>query len=99
MEALALSVAGCMAIDVLMILEKSRVPVEALEIDVRGERADDPPRRYTALTLAYRLRGPSAGERSKVERAVRLSRETYCSVLHSLQPDLALEIEISTGEP
>lgn len=98
METLALSVAGCMAIDVLMILEKSRVPLEGLEIGISGERADDPPRRFTSLNLVYRLRGPGAGDRAKVERAVRLSRETYCSVLHTLQPDLELDIEISVGE-
>ena len=97
METLALSLAGCMAIDVLMILEKSRVPVEGLEIDLSGERADDPPRRFTSLNLVYRLRGPGPGDHSKVERAVRLSREKYCSVLHTLQPDLELDIEISTG--
>ena len=37
MEVLLLSLAGCMAIDLRVILEKSRVPVKSLEIDATGE--------------------------------------------------------------
>ena len=45
MEVLLLSLAGCMAIDLLVILEKSRVPVKSLEIDATGERADKEPKK------------------------------------------------------
>jgi putative redox protein len=92
MEALLLSVAGCMAIDVLMILEKGRVPVEELEVVVAGDRAPEPPRRFTSLALEYRLRGPGEDDEAKIRRAIELSRDTYCSVLHTLRPDLELEV-------
>jgi putative redox protein len=82
-----------MSADVLDILGKSRVPVEALEVEVEGRRAESPPRRFLSITMSFRIRGPTAADRPKVERAVNLSRETYCSVLHTLQPDLDLLFE------
>ncbi len=94
MRLLLLSVAGCMAIDVVMILEKSRVPVESLEVEVDGERAETPPRRYRSLSLVYRVEGPGPEHQDKLQRAVDLSRDTYCSVLHSLRDDLELDIRI-----
>lgn len=94
MDALLLSLAGCMGIDVLMILEKSRVPIEALEVSVEGDRRDEPPRRYTALRLEYRVRGPREQDQAKLDRAVALSKDKYCSVLHTLRPDVDLDITI-----
>jgi putative redox protein len=43
---LLLALAGCMAIDVKMILEKTRVPLESNEVEAVGVRADTPPRRF-----------------------------------------------------
>ncbi len=94
MDALLLSLAGCMGIDVLMILEKGRVPVRALEVDVEGTRPDEPPRRFLALRLVYRIEGPGPEHDGRIERAVALSRDKYCSVFHTLRPDLDVEITI-----
>ena len=82
---------GCMSIDVLMVLQKGRVTVNSLETRVEAERAPDPPKHFTRVRLTFVLDGPSPGERSKVDRAIELSREKYCSVLHSLRPDLEFE--------
>lgn len=94
MDGLLLSVAGCMAIDVLMILEKGRVTVRDLSIHVEGDRQPEPPRYFNAVRMTYRIEGPTEDDRGKVDRAVELSRDRYCSVLHSLRPDLALEIQV-----
>jgi putative redox protein len=91
---LLLAFAGCMGADVLDILNKSRVPIGQLEVDVVGTRAPTPPRRFVTIKMVFRLSGPSETDRPKVERALNLSRETYCSVLHSLRPDLELSFEI-----
>lgn len=93
-QVLLLSLAGCMAVDVRMILEKSRVPVESLEVVVEGDRAAEPPRYFHSLRLTYRLRGPSEADQARLERAVQLSRDTYCSVLHTLRPDMSLDVRI-----
>ena len=44
MDLVLMGVAACMAIDVRMILEKGRVPMDGLEMTAEGQRADDPPR-------------------------------------------------------
>ena len=94
MEALLMALAGCMAVDVLMILEKSRVPLQALEVEAVGRRAQMVPKRYVAVTLTYVLEGPSEDDRPKIDRAIDLSREKYCSVLHTLDPELDVDIRL-----
>ena len=76
------------------ILEKSRVPVESLEVLVTGERAETDPRRFRSVQLTYRLEGPGEEDESRIERAVALSRDRYCSVLHTLDPGLPLDIAV-----
>jgi putative redox protein len=91
---LLLSLAGCMGVDVQMILTKSRVPVESLVVDVKGDRAATEPRRFTRIRLVYEVKGPLEEHTARLERAIALSRDKYCSVLHSLRQDIDLEIEI-----
>lgn len=93
-QVLLLSLAGCMGVDVRMILEKSRVPMDALEVVVSGERNEEPPRYFRSVRLTYRISGLRDEDQAKVERAVELSRDKYCSVLHTLRPDLDLDIRV-----
>mgnify|MGYP003341930463 CR=1 FL=1 len=92
------SLAACMGIDVIGILRKKRLKVTSYAIDMHGERAEHPPRRYTRITLTHRLVGQGI-PRKAVEDAIRLSTDTYCSVHHTLRPDLPVDnlIEISEG--
>jgi putative redox protein len=89
MQALAAGLAGCMSIDVVSILEKGRQSITAIEIELSGERAEKPPRRFVSFAIHYRISGEV--EPARVERAIALSRETYCSVWHSLRTDISLE--------
>ena len=93
-QLLLMSLAGCMAIDVLMILQKSRVPVESLEVEAVGERAEDVPKRFHTIRLLYRLTGPSEDHQEKLERAIALSRDKYCSVLHTLDPEIDFDLRV-----
>ena len=86
------AVGSCSAIDVVEILTKGRQPPVELEVQVLGERRAEPPRRYTALRLLYTIRGRV--DRARAERAVSLSLEKYCSVFHSLDPDLRDHTEV-----
>ncbi|HEX6307015.1 MAG TPA: OsmC family protein [Longimicrobiales bacterium] len=92
--ALVLALAGCMAVDVLDITEKMRVPLSGLRVVVEGDRRPDPPRRFTALRQKFIASGVSAEDEPKVRRAIDLSREKYCSVLHSLREDIVLSFEL-----
>jgi putative redox protein len=94
MDHLLLAAAGCMSADVVDILTKGRVNLERMQVEISGTRAPEPPRRFTSIAMVFTLGGPLAADRPKVERAVKMSHETYCSVLHTLRPDLELSFEI-----
>lgn len=94
MTALLLGLAGCMAVDILDISTKSRVALTSLEAHLEGDRAATPPRRYTAVRMRFVAGGVAAADEPKVRRAVDLSAETYCSVLHSLRPDIQITTEL-----
>lgn len=86
-EALAMALAGCMAIDVADIVLKGRHSLKTLEAKIAGERCADPPRRFVSFTLHFVVGG--AVPDHAVQRAIDLSREKYCSVWHSLREDIA----------
>jgi putative redox protein len=87
-EALAVSLAACMAADLVAILTKGRHPLRALETNIVAERADHPPRRFTQVTIAFVIGGEVPS--SAIDRAIALSRDKYCSVWHSLRSDIEL---------
>lgn len=97
-ETLALALAACMGIDVVDILKKGREDLTGCRIRIEGDRRETPPRRYTALRLAIELTGWSLS-RAKAERAVQLSRDTYCSVWSSMAPDIDLMVQLELREP
>lgn len=86
-ETLLCALATCTAIDVVLILEKRRTPIAALEMEVIAERAPESPRRLTKVHLAYRITGPGI-ERSHAERAIEKGVTKYCTVRDTLDPDM-----------
>jgi len=64
-----------------------------LEITVSGLRREEEPRRFVDLHLTFRVSGEGI-DRAKVEHAVSLSIEKYCSVVHTLAPDLVIGYDI-----
>ena len=86
---LLLAMASCSGADVVLILKKMRVMLRSLRVEVEGTRREEEPRRYTGVTLAYHLAGDGL-DQANAERAVTLSLEKYCSVVHSLAPDIAI---------
>lgn len=86
--------AGCMAADIVDIMEKSRTPLASLEARVDAWRAAEPPRRFTRIVLRIIAGGVAEADSPKLQRALDLSRQTYCSVLHTLRPDVELVFEL-----
>lgn len=78
MEMLLVGLAGCSAFDVVHILEKSRAPVTGCTVAVEAERAESDPKVFTRIALTFRVTGRNLAA-DKVERAVALSAEKYCS--------------------
>ncbi len=83
-ELLLVALAGCTAVDVVNILKKKRMPLEHLEIHVRGEQDSEPPWTYKKIHVTYRLKGRGLTEQA-VAQAIELSDTKYCSVSASLR--------------
>jgi putative redox protein len=96
-QLLAFGVAGCMAADLVHILERARVPPTGVQVTFTGERAEKDPRRFVRIRLRFEVTGDVPAE--KVDRALTLSRETYCSVWHSLRPDIELAVSFEVKRP
>lgn len=93
-QQLLLSLASCTAADVVDILAKMRVPLSGLQVDIEGDRMPEPPRFYTAIRMRFTTFGVADADREKVERAILLSEEKYCSVRHSLRSDIRFSSEL-----
>ena len=78
MEMILLGLGGCTAIDVLQMLRKGRSNVTDLRVEVNGERADEVPQVFETIHVHFILRGESLNA-AKVERAIELSANKYCS--------------------
>ena len=83
MELVLIALCSCTASDVVGILRKKREPFTGLEVRAKGERADGYPAVYTSIHLTYTVRGDVS--KKAMEDAVRLSKETYCSVSAMLE--------------
>lgn len=83
------ALAGCEAMDVISILRKKRLEVHAYEIALHGERAADHPRRFTRIEVIHRVTGRGIPV-SALSEAIALSEQKYCSVRHTLRPDLEI---------
>ncbi|AHK46073.1 MULTISPECIES: OsmC family protein [Ensifer] len=78
MELMLIGAGGCSAYDVVHILEKGREPVEDCSVELDADRAEEDPRVFTRIHMHFVVKGRGLSEK-KVERAVALSLEKYCS--------------------
>ena len=78
MEMLLLGVAGCTMIDVVTTLKKMRQELTHCETKVNAERADDHPKVFTDIHIQFLVKGNDLDSK-KVEKAIILSAEKYCS--------------------
>ena len=97
MELMLLGLGSCSAFDVLMILKRGREQVTDCVVELDGQRAETDPKVYTAVELIYKISGKNL-DANKVERAVNLSAEKYCSAskMFGMTAKLTHRIEIIT---
>jgi putative redox protein len=88
-QALGFALAGCMAMDVVHILRKSRHDLKGLKVALSAERAPQDPHRVTSVKLHYSITGDVPAD--QVQRALDLSHDKYCSVWHSMRQDIPFE--------
>ena len=98
MELMLLGVGSCSAMDVMLILRKSRQDVTDCSVEIHGTRAETVPKVFTAIHLHFMVEGRDLAERH-VARAVQLSAEKYCSASLMLQAsvDITHDFEIRSA--
>ncbi|HEU4964658.1 MAG TPA: OsmC family protein [Bacilli bacterium] len=94
MEMLLMGLGGCTGIDIAMILEKGRMTVEEFRMELNAERAEEMPQRFTTIHMHYILKGPDLTP-EKVERAIVLSKDKYCSASASLNAEFKTTFELN----
>jgi putative redox protein len=92
MQLLAHAIMGCMAMDVVHILKKGRHDLQGMRIEFDGVRAETHPKRYVSVHLIFNIQGNVPVD--AVERAIALSKSTYCSVSNTLRPDLEFTTKV-----
>jgi putative redox protein len=83
MQLVLMGLAGCSAVDVQLILQRGRHQLDSLEIHIDSERASTTPAVFEKIHLSFRAGGDFSLK--KLERAVKLSMEKYCSVARMLE--------------
>ncbi len=95
-ELLLHAVAGCTGIDIISILKKMRLDPSSFHMEVKGNRAEEHPKRFTDIHIHYAFEGDLPED--KVIRAIQLSKDKYCSVSHSLNATITVSYSINELE-
>jgi len=93
MELLLHALGGCMAVTLAQILTRQRLALDAYTVTLRGERAEQPPTRYTHIVVEHRFRGQGL-TRANLERLVSMVEELYCAVAATLPHGLTEQVVI-----
>src|SRR5690606_5157374 len=97
MEMLLLGLGGCSAFDVVLILKRGRLQVSDCVVEISAQRADTDPKVFTHIKMHYIVTGRQL-DRAKVERAVQLSAEKYCSASAIIEKTAQIETSIEIVE-
>jgi putative redox protein len=89
MELVLIGLGGCTAYDVVSILEKGREAVEDVTVELDADRAEEPPKVFTRIHMHFVVKGRGLAS-AKVERAIQLSAEKYCSASAMLAKTAAI---------
>nr|WP_319998461.1 OsmC family protein [uncultured Draconibacterium sp.] len=91
------ALAGCTGIDVVMILKKMKVELDAFNVIVEGELTEEHPKYYNKMTIVYQFKGKDL-PMDKLEKAVKLSEEKYCGVSAVYRQAMEMKTEIRIVE-
>ena len=100
MELVLMGAGSCTAIDVMHILRKSRQAVTDCVVELEAERAPEDPKVFTRIRMRYIVSGRSL-QAAQVERAIKLSKEKYCSatIMLAKSAQIDFDFEIREAEP
>jgi len=88
---------GCTSMDVVSILKKMRIELKSLNVIVEGELSEEHPKRFLKMHVIYEVEGDDL-PMDKIEKAVTLSEEKYCSVSAVYKEVIEITSEIRIKE-
>ncbi len=88
-ELILMALGGCTGSDIVSILQKKRVPMKDLRINLTAQTAEEHPQAYTAIHIEYVIAGEGINP-ADVERAIELSTTKYCSVSAMLKASVEI---------
>ena len=97
MELLLMGTGACSAVDVVHILRKARQPIVDCALELDGERAAEDPKVFTKIRMHYVVTGKGLSA-SQVERAIKLSKEKYCSATIMLAATCEITVDFEIRE-
>lgn len=98
MELVLMGLGACSAIDVMLMLRKSRQAVADCVVELDGDRAAEDPKVFTRIRMHYVVTGKEISP-EHVARAIKLSHEKYCSATAMLAKtaEITVDHEIREG--
>ena len=96
MQLLAGSLAGCMSIDIILILQKQKINPFLYQVEIQSKRKEATPSPFESFHLVFKI--DNSVPKEKLERAIILSKEKYCSVSVTLNPEIVITHEIQIIE-
>ena len=97
MELVLMGTGTCSAIDVVHILRKARQAITGCTVDLEADRAEEDPKVFTRIRFHYVVTGKGLAD-AQVERAIRLSKEKYCSATAMLAKTAQIEWDYEIRE-
>jgi putative redox protein len=84
MELLLAGLGGCSGMDIASILQKKKQQITDIEINIKGQKADTYPKKFTNIEIEFVVSGKDLTE-DAVKRAVELSMDKYCTLKATLE--------------
>jgi putative redox protein len=97
MELVLMGTGACSAVDVVHILRKARQAITDCVVDLDSDRAPEDPKVFTRIHLHYIVTGKGLNP-LQVERAIKLSKEKYCSASIMLAKTAAITFDFEIRE-
>lgn len=91
-ELLLVSLAGCMSMDIVSIVQKKGGQISSFETKIQGQRAEKHPKRYEKIIVTFVCNGKY--KREDLLRAFELSRDKYCGISATLRDSPDIEFTI-----
>jgi len=91
------ALAGCTGMDVVSILKKMRVEVESFDVEVQGDLTEAHPKHFINMHIIYKFKGENL-PMDKLEKAIKLSQDSYCGVSANYRKAMNLTFEIVVNQ-